>query len=164
MFKDVCIPCDADRYNVWPNANSCTGWWALHARMCRRGTTGTAPCSGSEHLSLTRAGPPRSPDATNCSDPDVGSALLPDDGFWHSNVFSEQIHECPNPKSCAAADRGDRLRKLQAGAVALLAEVQKNATFDKAVQAMARLNVLGRSLRAALPELIQVGELTADCG
>ncbi len=73
----------------------------------------------------------RSPDSTNCSDPQAGAALLPNDGFWHTNVFSEQVHECPNPTSCTGAGRADRLKKLQAIAVSLLAEVQRNASIEK---------------------------------
>ncbi len=26
VFKDVCIPCEPDTYNVWPSASACSGW------------------------------------------------------------------------------------------------------------------------------------------
>ena len=67
----------------------------------------------------------------------MGVALLPEPGFWHTNVFSEQVHECPNPASCKGLNRTHRLLELQATAVALLSEVQRNASLDKAAQVRA---------------------------
>ena len=36
----------------------------------------------------------RSPDSTNCTAPDEGAMMLPDDGYWQSNLYSEQVGSC----------------------------------------------------------------------
>ncbi|KAG2428920.1 hypothetical protein HXX76_011164 [Chlamydomonas incerta] len=54
------------------------------------------------------------PDNTNCTAPEEGAMMLPDDGYWQSNLYSEQVLECPNPDSCTYDERGDALREIQA--------------------------------------------------
>eukprot|EP00198_Chlamydomonas_reinhardtii_P002052 XP_001691388.1 predicted protein [Chlamydomonas reinhardtii] len=54
------------------------------------------------------------PDSTNCTAPDEGAMMLPDDGYWQSNLYSEQVLECPNPDSCTYDAREDSLREIQA--------------------------------------------------
>lgn len=41
-----------------------------------------------------------------------GASMVPKDGFWHSNPFSPQFHECLVPHSCSYKDREEKLSEI----------------------------------------------------
>ncbi len=51
--------------------------------------------------------------ANGGEDCDVVGFMVPEDGYWHSSFFSEQVIECPNPDSCTNENRSDVLATMQ---------------------------------------------------
>lgn len=66
--KDVCISCTAGYYNLDTAGTSCCA--------CPSHATCSDPCVGT----------------TKCSDPTLElEFMVPQDGYWHSNMFSDQV-------------------------------------------------------------------------
>ncbi|PNH06517.1 hypothetical protein TSOC_007159 [Tetrabaena socialis] len=89
-------PCAIGEY-LSPAADQCVpcspGYWNLDhtAPVCR-------PCAAS----------------ALCAEPDQpGSIIVPGDGAWHSNFFSEQVHDCPNADACTYENRTAVLSGIQ---------------------------------------------------
>ena len=48
----------------------------------------------------------------DCSFP---SLVVPQDGYWHTNPFSDQVHKCGSSSACVRPGRSERLALLQRG-------------------------------------------------
>ncbi|GLI60546.1 hypothetical protein VaNZ11_002702 [Volvox africanus] len=101
---DECIPCDVGSYNFNVSSVSCLA------------------CPDNAHCSY--------PDPAACKlgtkcDP-VGF-LVPQDGYWHSNLFSEEVIECTNSEACTAPNRSAQLSEMQLTIWKAAQEIQFNA-------------------------------------
>ncbi|KXZ55163.1 hypothetical protein GPECTOR_3g310 [Gonium pectorale] len=109
---DECIPCDSGAYNFNVSAVTC--------QQC----PDNAVCSY--------------PDPFACKtgdDCEPQGFMVPEDGYWHSSFFSEQVMECPNELSCTVANRSDQLAAIQLEIWKAAREIQlntSNAVADKA--------------------------------
>ncbi|KAG2489839.1 hypothetical protein HYH03_011642 [Edaphochlamys debaryana] len=106
-------PCGINEYLTPINRDQClrckTGFFNLDPNA-----EGCVPC----------------PDNAECASPADGSGfLVPEDGYWHSNFFSDQVLECPNAESCTAPNRTLRLRQLQTLVWAAAQGVQVNSSL-----------------------------------
>ncbi|KAG2425786.1 hypothetical protein HXX76_013411 [Chlamydomonas incerta] len=64
--------------------------------------------------------------AALCSDPTYPGMIIPQDGYWHSNFFSEQVMDCPNGDACTYDNRTQALSAIQQHVMALALAIQES--------------------------------------
>ncbi|GFR39712.1 hypothetical protein Agub_g192 [Astrephomene gubernaculifera] len=110
---DECIVCDVGSYNFNVSAVTC------------------APCPDNADCGY--------PNPTACQKEscDPVGFMVPQDGYWHVNFFSNQVLECPNPNSCMSENRSTTLARIQQEIWQLARNIQlntSNAVADAAAQ------------------------------
>ncbi|GIL55405.1 hypothetical protein Vafri_10963 [Volvox africanus] len=109
---DECIPCDVGSYNFNVSSVSCIA------------------CPDNAHCSY--------PDPAACklgTKCDPMGFLVPQEGYWHSNLFSEEVIECTNSDACTAPNRSARLSEMQLTIWKAAQEIQFDAANLAADQA-----------------------------
>ncbi|KAG2493106.1 hypothetical protein HYH03_008769 [Edaphochlamys debaryana] len=129
---DECIPCDYETYNFNVSAVTCNA--CPEDAACRY---------------------PGEPSRANPDAP-IGY-LVPDDGFWHSSFYSEQIHECPNSASCTYDNRSDAIAALQQQIFNIGKKIQRDAALVVADVAAARFadSLVGMAMSGRLRRRLQ---------
>ncbi|GIL85173.1 hypothetical protein Vretifemale_13573, partial [Volvox reticuliferus] len=109
---DECIPCDMGSYNFNVSSVSCMA------------CPDNADCSY--------------PDPATCkldTECDPLGFLVPQDGYWHSNFFSEEVLECTNSDACTTPNRTAQLSEMQLTIWKAAQEIQLHAANLAADQA-----------------------------
>ncbi|GLC37881.1 hypothetical protein PLESTM_000659100 [Pleodorina starrii] len=138
---DECIPCDMRTYNLNMSAVACM--------TC----PDNAECSYPDPSACKRD--------TGC---DPTGYLVPEDGYWHANFFSEEVIECTNADACTTKDRSSLLSKMQFNIWQAARRIQLDAAA--AVADKAAEEVLAKLLASWPPlmgrRLLQQKALTDD--
>ncbi|GLC43402.1 hypothetical protein PLESTM_001469600 [Pleodorina starrii] len=121
---DECIPCEPGAFNLNASATICT--------ICPY----NAECMHPD--------PSACPPDTEC---DPTGYLVPKDGYWHANFFSEEVIGCTNPEACMTPNRYQTLSKMQLDIWEVARQIQLDAAT--AVADMAAAEALAKLLSSA---------------
>ncbi|PNW77025.1 hypothetical protein CHLRE_10g419200v5 [Chlamydomonas reinhardtii] len=105
-------------------------------------------------------GPAKSPVAGGTAASLLRGVVVPDDGYWHSSMFSGQILECFNDQACSGDGRGAALAKLQAVAAVSFALHR----FQAAAAANFSGDAVDVSAYLARTAALQSAYTAAQCG
>ncbi|MEW5307022.1 MAG: hypothetical protein WDW36_009443 [Sanguina aurantia] len=106
--RDLCVNCSAGTYNLVPTNTACVV--CPPSATCSDACLGSAPCRDST--------------------PDFAGFIVPTNGNWHSNMFSDQVLSCPNSASCTFPTRQSQLQRLQVAARATYQQLQRQRADD----------------------------------